>query len=233
MRSSLTRSHLKDLEGQQVVYKSFYVDRKKPIDGSFKILLQNVKLCKWDPEIPIYKTVFTHTCDHCWIVLPEIDSYGYNLSNYFRMQRYSKGFGLGTVGYYSRSDGSIDLSVTPFPFLSLDRVPDLNPDRSNIGRLIQMFKGIELKAERYGMAIVSQYYGRSQCLKYVKDRLKYLEELVHADASRSFHKFRNNKVTSPKSFKDLIHRSHARSSSRLAPAEQSRILRSILPSGCD
>lgn len=203
MRASLTRSHLHELEGRNIIYKSYYQDKKPPLNGTFKLLLRNVQLGLYDPNKCVHDTPLTHHCDHCWIVLPQFDGNG-DVSKNMRIPRYAKGFGFGTVSYYTRSDQSYDLSINPLPFISMDRMPQLLPDLSNLTKVIKSYRGVLTLVQKNKYVLISQYYNQNQCIKIVKDNLKYYEGVSMTQSSKYFQAGLRKKVTSASSFKDLL-----------------------------
>jgi hypothetical protein len=203
MRDSLTRSHLKDLEGQKVLFKSHYESRKKAIDGCYKVLLSNVKIALWTSEVPIDRMVFTHNCDHCWVVVPEITYKGIHIDQ-MRVPRYSKGYGIGVVSYYTRNDHSIDLSINPLSFIAMEHMRTLNPDLSNLSKVLTCYKYAYDKALNGNLLLVSQFYTRAQCLAELKKKIRDLEGITRSQTLKYLNGARHKPITSPKSFKHLL-----------------------------
>jgi hypothetical protein len=203
VRASLTRSHLHELEGRHVIYRSYYQDRKPALNGTFKMLLRNVQLGLYTPTRCVLDTTLTHRCDHCWIVLPEFDSNG-SVVKTMGIQRYAKGFGYGKVSYYTRTDQSIDLSIKPLPFISMDLIPQLNKDLSNLTKVIKLYRAVLELAKSNKYVLLSQRYNHDQAIRILTDHLKYYEGVAMSQSSKYFQAGLKKKVTSASSFKDLL-----------------------------
>ena len=97
------RNALKELEGQLVMVEGVVAKGNVTKNGSRHFCVSNPRVTPWDGMSKLKSTKGQPpVADHMWVQCDKT-------SNWPKL--YTKHFCIGTVGWYARADGSIDLSV--------------------------------------------------------------------------------------------------------------------------
>ena len=99
------REQLKQLEGQLVVLRGRVAAARITDNNRYYFCVSNPKISPWDGNEPLKDASSSNTvrADHVWIQTSTDCNWP---------KLYEKHFMVGTCGYYTRKDGSVDLSVT-------------------------------------------------------------------------------------------------------------------------
>jgi hypothetical protein len=97
------REELKQLEGQLVVLQGRVAKARITEDDRYYFCVSKPALRPWDGNAPLLDCKVAAKTDHVWV---QTDS----SCNWPRL--YEKHFMVGTCGYYTRKNGSVDLTVT-------------------------------------------------------------------------------------------------------------------------
>ena len=99
------REQLKHLEGKLVVLRGRVASARVSENHRYYFCVSNPKISPWDGIEPLKTAAFKNSvrADHVWVNTSD---------NVNWPQLYEKHFLVGTCGYYTRKDHSIDLSIT-------------------------------------------------------------------------------------------------------------------------
>jgi len=106
------RESLKALEGQTVVFKGRITERQLQPDGTYTVCLAAVEVRKHTNKLPLQQ-VTPVKVDHLWI--RDLSPEAIDWRGLLRSMN-----GAGTVIYYRRGDGSVDLSIRSRTGICLD-----------------------------------------------------------------------------------------------------------------
>ncbi len=111
-RKYIMRSQLVPFEGKKVVFGGHLSEWRKRED-EHHLCLMNVSIQEFNIDKPLCEGKSTRL-DHLWMSFPE------EQSSYIPKDLYTRRNGLAKVYYYTRSDGSLDLSLKPTKGVCLD-----------------------------------------------------------------------------------------------------------------
>lgn len=109
----MTRDSLRPLEGQ-LVWFCGRLDTWRPMaDGQLTACMVHVTVRPWDGEAAIRDCLVAAVVDHAWIG---------GIPTTWKRERLLSYEGIARVGWYRRTDGTVDLGLTKVPSLDLETV---------------------------------------------------------------------------------------------------------------
>ena len=101
----MTRSELLPLEGQWVRWRGIVETWQQRPGGELDICIRSVKLWPWTFSDPLETSKPAQRTEHLWLRCPA------EFVATLQVERLQPANGIGTVGWYRRSDGTTDLGV--------------------------------------------------------------------------------------------------------------------------
>ena len=173
--TSIKRESLRPFEGQLVHFSGF-MENWRTGDGIVDACLQKLKVRPWDGQSPIHECGPAIKVDHAWIRVAS--------ENWMpRPERLSIYEAVGRVGWYRRSDGTVDLGLTTLPSLCLERFLkqfyEKQLKKRTWGDRLSQLDGFLEAADDHQKAGVGSIYSHAksvseglQIIRDVRDRLR-------------------------------------------------------------
>lgn len=136
------RSQLKSLEGKLVQFCGTLTEWREHNEKYIYACFSNLEVFEYNPDLKLREARKVYV-DHLWVQLD------YSIKDSYCKTMYVKKSGFGRVYWYTRSDGSLDLSIKPIESLNLVNFLDSYVEKrkenfsiKNILTMVHMLEGL-------------------------------------------------------------------------------------------
>jgi len=194
----MTRSELLPLEGQWVRWRGLVDCWAARPSGDMDLCIKAVRIWPWAFTEPLDTLRPSLRTDHLWLRCPAAFVATLDLD------RLQPANGIGTVGWYRRSDGTTDLGVRARVLTNAGELQRLVIDHMRHGEWHQAITLIDdyLARHRKGISILC---APNQAPKAIVADLEWSRKLAADNLSRLAKAPRRQRSHSPGRFRDLLH----------------------------